>query len=123
MPQWVKADPAIVDRMKGEAVARMAEVPEAWDCVVLLTAQGNLYAAAKTEEDWLEREEQLLAQLAQAGDTQVEYFLSWPGSVPSWRMRTGLAELDPRNREAQVLVPNGGDPRYGLLREFDPPKK
>ena len=122
MPKLIQADPAIVERMKGEAMARMAEVPGAWGCTVLLTAQGNLYAEAKTEEDWLEREEQLLARLSQAGDTEVKYFL---GDGPSWRMRTGLPELDPRNWETGVLgyFPEGDCYMYKPLRSFQPPKK
>lgn len=125
MPHLIKADPVIVDRMKEEATARIAEVPEAWECTVLLTAQGNLYSEVEFQEGWLECEERLLARLSQAGDTEVKYFLSWPGNVPSWRMRTGLPELDPRNWETGVLgyFPEGDCYMYKPLRSFQPPKK
>lgn len=125
-----QADPAVAARMMEEFKTRLAEAPgaygrtmEDYGCTVLLTAQGNLYSEVFLNNDVMEAEKRLLEQLTQKGDTEVEYFLCLPFLVPSWRMLKLLPELDPRNMETRVLLPQEGDPRYRTFRECQPPKK
>ncbi len=123
-----KADPAIADRMMEEVRVRMAEVPGApgaYGCTVLLTAPGNLYSEVypMVTEKEKAADERLLEQLAQRGDTEVAYVLCMPGVAIPWWIRTLLPELDPRNLETRVLLPQEGDPRYRTIREWQPPKK
>lgn len=127
-----KADPVIAERMMEEFRARMAEVsgecgcaPGEYGCTVLLTAQGNLCSAVfpfNVEEERA-AEERLLEQLSQKEDTEVAYVLCLPGIIPPWWLRKLLPELDPRNMETRVLLPQEGDPRYRTIRECQPPKK
>lgn len=129
MTQLKKVDPAIVDRMKEELGARMeaAPAPGAWGCVVLLTARSNLYSEVIPWADDYEAieaaEKRLVAQLFQAGDTEVEYIYDFAGA-PSCRVVKLLMELHPRNGEAQVIArsPEGGY-LSKPLRTFQPPKK
>lgn len=127
-----KADPAIADRMMEEVRARMAEVPGGcgcasgeYGCTVLLTARGNLYSEVypMVTEKEKAADERILAQLAQKGDTEVAYVLCMPGIAIPWWIRTLLPELDPRNLETRVLLPQEGDPRYRTIRECQPPKE
>lgn len=127
-----KADPGIAARMTAEFQARMAEVPGGcgctpgeYGCTVLLTARGNLCSTVFPFNNEEERaaEERLLEQLAQKGDTEVAYVLCKPGLVPPWWLLKLLPELDQRNMETRVLLPQEGDPRYRTIRECQPPKK
>lgn len=125
-----QADSAVAGRMMEEYRKRMAEVPEGcmpgeYGCTVLLTAQGNLYSEVYpfTDEGAKAADERLLEQLAQKGDTEVAYVLCMPAILIPWWIRTLLPELDPRNMETRVLLPQEGDPRYRTIRECQPPKK
>lgn len=125
-----QADPAVAGRMMEEFRTRMAEVPGGcapgeYGCTVLLTAQGNLCSAVYpfTNEDERAEEERLLEQLAKKGDTEIAYVLCMPAIAIPWWIRTLLPELDPRNMETRVLLPQEGDLRYRTIRECQPPKK
>ena len=109
----MKSVPAEFEKLIKQAGELAASDPSAEQVVIVLTAEGHIrwFFNHNVTSGSAADEAAFIKTLAESGDTEISYAVCmWSDSaidVPSHHLREQLMELNPSNRETQILLRSG----------------